>query len=642
MGAGRRLLARWSLKAKFALLVGVTLVGLIGEIALFQASMAVLERLATLESHIKDVKISILTLRKHEKDFLARTEAVYATRWGDEMAQVLAALPRLEDESRGVAVNADAEWEKLATALQGYQQAFSALVAEQTRAGLTPEDGAQGVLRGAVHEAEKVLTARNDDRLGRQMLMLRRFEKDFLLRRDEASVKKFEQAWGVLSAEPLSADLRALLEAYHAAFLALVETRRVMGLTPDVGLEGQLRAAVHQTDQALEQALLLTSQQAMTERSLLFWASGGLSLLVAVGMMVVAAGVASDLLMSLASLTAVAKRLAADQTAEPVADVARRDELQPLAMALEQWRLGLIEADRRRQQDAARLHEQAARQQRMEAATQKFDATILGVLGKIKAVLEHLQDSATVLTRNAHQTQQQSAAVAAATEQASASVETVAAAGSELTASILEIARQVAASAETARAAQGEADEARLKISGLAESASKIGEVVGLINTIASQTNLLALNATIESARAGERGKGFAVVANEVKALAGQTSAATGDISAQVSTVQGATGAAVLAVEAIAQTITQMNGLSSAISSSVEAQGTATAEIAHNVVQASQGTRDVALNIAEVARAAAQTGDMAQSVFGAANDLQDESKVLERAVHDFLAEVRAA
>ena len=59
------------------------------------------------------------------------------------------------------------------------------------------------------------------------------------------------------------------------------------------------------------------------------------------------------------------------------------------------------------------------------------------------------------------------------------------------------------------------------------QAATRIGEVVQLINEIASQTNLLALNATIEAARAGEAGRGFAVVASEVKSLAAQTGKAT-------------------------------------------------------------------------------------------------------------------
>jgi methyl-accepting chemotaxis protein len=71
-----------------------------------------------------------------------------------------------------------------------------------------------------------------------------------------------------------------------------------------------------------------------------------------------------------------------------------------------------------------------------------------------------------------------------------------------------------------ANAAVTEASDAAGKVRRLAEAADQIGDVVGLIQSIAGQTNLLALNATIEAARAGEAGKGFAVVAAEVKTLA--------------------------------------------------------------------------------------------------------------------------
>ncbi len=70
------------------------------------------------------------------------------------------------------------------------------------------------------------------------------------------------------------------------------------------------------------------------------------------------------------------------------------------------------------------------------------------------------------------------------------------------------------------------------ELAGLVTELSKVDKISKQIDAIASQTNLLALNATIEAARAGEAGRGFAVVAGEVKALAGQTSQATGEIAA--------------------------------------------------------------------------------------------------------------
>src|SRR6202007_1797629 len=152
-------------------------------------------------------------------------------------------------------------------------------------------------------------------------------------------------------------------------------------------------------------------------------------------------------------------------------------------------------------------------------------------------------------------------------------------------------------------------------------AATRIGNVVELINTIAGQTNLLALNATIEAARAGEAGRGFAVVATEVKALADQTAKATGEISQQISGIQTATQESVGAIGEISGTIEKLSEISSTIAAAVEQQGAATQEISRNVQQAARGTEQVSSNIVDVQHGASETGSASAQVLSAAQSL---------------------
>jgi methyl-accepting chemotaxis protein len=271
-----------------------------------------------------------------------------------------------------------------------------------------------------------------------------------------------------------------------------------------------------------------------------------------------------------------------------------------------------------------------------------FERKIGHIVQAVSVAATEMQGMSSSMSHSSEEAARQTAAAAAASTQASSNVGTVASATEELTASIGQIGQQVTRSAEIAEKAAEEARRTNAVVEGLASGTQKIGEVVTLIQSIASQTNLLALNATIEAARAGDHGRGFAVVASEVKALANQTAKATEEISAQIHDIQTATGEAVAAIQAIGGTIAEINEISSTIASAVDQQGTATREISGNVQQAANGTSMVNDNIVAVARTSSEAGAAASKLLAAANGLSKQSEQLKLEVGSFLSSVRAA
>jgi methyl-accepting chemotaxis protein len=367
---------------------------------------------------------------------------------------------------------------------------------------------------------------------------------------------------------------------------------------------------------------------------------GGLVLLV---MLLAAWLINRDITVSLGSLKAAMGRLAKGDLTTAVCGADRRDEVGEMAAAVLVFKDSMTETERlRTAQELAKQQAAAEQKAALARMADAFESRIGGLVGKLSSGSTTLKSTAQSLTATAGDGNRQAAAVAAAAEEASTGLHSVASASEELTASIAEISRQVEQSATITDKAVADAKRTDAIVRALAEGAEKIGAVVGLITNIASQTNLLALNATIEAARAGDAGKGFAVVASEVKSLANQTGKATEEIGAQITQIQAATREAVDAIQGISVTIEQVSTIAAAIAAAVEQQGAATSEIARNVQQTAQAAQEVTTSISGVSQTASETGTAAGLVLASASDLSMQADQLSSEANTFVAGVRAA
>jgi methyl-accepting chemotaxis protein len=318
------------------------------------------------------------------------------------------------------------------------------------------------------------------------------------------------------------------------------------------------------------------------------------------------------------------------------------DELALMAEGIEIFKINAL---RVRDLEAGQARDLAAKEQRQQQIDRQIE--VFGRSGNslskaLAAASSEIEANARAMSAMAADTSRSANSVTNAAESATSAVHSAASATEEMSASIREIGRSISQSAQIAGRAVDEAKQADSIMASLARAAGEIGEVIQMIEDIATQTNLLALNATIEAARAGEAGRGFAVVAEEVKALSTETGKAINDIRGKIAAIQDAVKKAVAAIRRVDETIAQINTIGESVSVAIQQQESATNEIAASTQQAAHSTAEVGNSIRSVDQAAASTDQAAGNVLAAATRLGGDAEAMRANIEGFLAQIRAA
>lgn len=609
------------IKHKLMLNTTLLVVALVAMLGLFYNTQSSLEKLTYAKSLVSQQEVDMLTLRRNEKDFLARLDLSYETKFNETMTSLLDDQVLLENVMNEFDIETNILRE-LMVYFKEYQTSFTSVVSASETLGLTPETGLQGQLRRAVHNIESELSALNQDALLVTMLQLRRHEKDFMLRQDPKYITTFNQTLDRLESDLQTASLPedkisllvSLAEQYRQGFNQYADGKKALGLNSQEGKLLAMRESIHRTETALNTLASQLTVVIQAKASFAMMITTILCGVIIVLGVLVAWVINRTINSALGTIQVTMREIQTTHNLSLRVDLPAKDEI------------GLV---------AASINDMLA--------------DFSHVIANANHTVKEMNATTIQLSQNAARTSDDAQKQRAETDLVAVSV-------TEMVGTVEDISRNMEMAASKALLTQEGAIEGQSKVNSaidrirqlsdrlegsvetvgaLAKESESIGTVLNVIQGIAEQTNLLALNAAIEAARAGEQGRGFAVVADEVRALASRTHSATEEISEIIVTLQGRTKGIVTLMEDCRQDgilsrdeaattgvvlkqiildVQEISSMASAVSTAIEQQTIAANEISKNVDTIREITEDTTASVALNSKASQSIAAQAESL----------------------------